>query len=91
MNIDRFGEKQIELFLDLGWITDFASLYELDNYRDKMLELEGYKEKSVNNLLESIEKSRHTTLERVFTAIGISNVGKKTARLIAKRVLEKNA
>lgn len=89
MNIDGLGEKQIELFLELGFITDFASIYELSRYRDEILKLEGYKEKSVNNLLEAIENSRHTTLERVFTAIGIPNVGKKTARLLAKRAFEK--
>lgn len=48
-----------------------------------MLTLEGYKEKSVENLIESLEKARHTTLDRVLTAIGIPNVGKKTAKTIA--------
>ena len=82
MNIDGLGEKQIELFLDLGWIMDFASIYELGNYRDEMLMLEWYKEKSVQNLIDALEKSQHTTLERVLTAIGIPNVGKKTAKII---------
>ena len=90
MNIDGFGEKQIELFLELGWITDFASIYELSGHHDEMLMLEGYKEKSVSNLLEAIDKSRHTTLDRVFTALGIPNVGKKTARLIAGLVIVRN-
>ncbi len=40
MNIDGLGEKQIELFLSRGWITDFASIYELENYRDEMLTLD---------------------------------------------------
>ena len=40
MNIDGLGEKQIELFLEKGWITDFASVYELGNYRGEMLTLE---------------------------------------------------
>ena len=83
MNIDGFGVKQIELFLSLGWITDFASIFRLREYRELMLTLEGYKEKSVTNLLDAIEKSRHTTLDRIFTAIGIPNVGKKTARQLA--------
>ncbi|MBP9779703.1 NAD-dependent DNA ligase LigA [Candidatus Gracilibacteria bacterium] len=83
MNIDGLGTKQIELFLEEGWITDFASVFELPSYTLEILELEGYKEKSISNLIESLEKSRHTTLDRVFTAIGIPNVGKKTARLIA--------
>ena len=75
--------KQIELFLELGWITDFVSVFHLRNYREQFFTLEGYKEKSVNNLLEAIEKARHTTLDRVFVALGIPNVGKKTARLLS--------
>ncbi len=86
MNIDGLGTKQIELFLELGWITDFASVFDLAKYRENFFEIEGYKEKSVNNLLESLEKARHTTLDRVLVAIGIPNVGKKTAKVIAKRI-----
>jgi len=48
------------------------------------LRIEGYKEKSVNNLFDAIEKSRNTTLDRAFVALGIPNVGKKTAKQIAK-------
>jgi DNA ligase (NAD+) len=82
-NIDGLWVKQIELFLELGWITDFVSVFHLRNYREQFFTLEGYKEKSVNNLLEAIEKARHTTLDRVFVALGIPNVGKKTARLLS--------
>lgn len=81
-NIDGLGARQIELLLELGWITDFVSIFHLSRYRDALLELEGYQEKSVNNLLEAIEKSRRTTLDRVLVALGIANVGKKTARII---------
>ena len=90
LNIDGLGTKQIELFLELGWITDFASVFDLGIYRDKFFELEGYKEKSVNNLLEAIEKSSHTTLDRVLVALGIPNVGKKTAKLIARSVIARS-
>ena len=75
--------KQIELFLELGWITDFVSVFHLRNYREQFFTLEGYKEKSVNNLLQAIDKARHTTLDRVFVALGIPNVGKKTGRLLS--------
>lgn len=90
MNIDGLGEKQIELFVERGWVTDFSSFYDLAAYKEEILKIEWYKEKSVNNLLDAIELSRQTTLERVFTAIWIANVGKKTARLLAKKVIEKN-
>jgi DNA ligase (NAD+) len=83
MNIDGLGVKQIELFLEKWWITDFASVFALWDHADALLQIEGYKEKSVQNLIESLEKARHTTLDRVFVAIGIPNVGKKTARSLA--------
>lgn len=82
MNIDGFWEKQIELFLKLWWITDFASIFSLSKYHDELLKIEGYKEKSVNNLFDAIEKARNTTLDRAFVALGIPNVGKKTAKQI---------
>lgn len=84
MNIDWLWEKQIELFLEKGWITDFPSIYTLHRFKNSILELEWYKEKSVNNLISSIESSRDTTLERVFVALGIPNVGRKTARQIVQ-------
>jgi DNA ligase (NAD+) len=83
-NIDGLGVKQIELFLRLGWITDFVSVFHLSNYREDFLRLEWYKEKSVNNLIEAIEKARNTTLDRVFVALWIPNVGKKTAKQLAQ-------
>lgn len=83
MNIDGLGIKQIELFLEMGWITDFASVFQLGDFATDLLQIEGYKEKSIQNLIESLEKARHTTLDRVLTAIGIPNVGKKTAKTIA--------
>lgn len=87
LNINGLGTKQIELFLELGWITDFASIFHLHEYRGQFFELEGYKEKSVNNLIESIEKARNTTLERALVSLGIPNIGKKTAKLIAREIL----
>ena len=87
LNIDGLWEKQIELFLEKGWITDFASVFQLSKYRDELLTLEWYKEKSVENLMNALEKARHTTLDRAFVALGIPNVGKKTAKLIAGSVI----
>lgn len=91
LSIDGLGEKQIELFLEKGWITDFASVFELSRYREELLKLEWYKEKSINNLLEAIENARHTTLDRALVALGIPNVGKKTAKLIASFMIAMSA
>lgn len=65
MNIDGLGPRQLELFLETGWITDFASIYDLETYRNDILLLEGFKEKSVQNLIDSIDASRRTTLDRM--------------------------
>lgn len=83
LNIDGLGPRQIEDFIEQWWITDFASVFQLKKYREQILELEGYKEKSVQNLIDSLEKSRHTTLDRMLVWLGIPNVGKKTAKQLA--------
>jgi len=85
MNIDGLGTKQIELFLELWWITDFASVFWLAKYREEFFKIEWYKEKSVNNLLDALEKARNVSLDKVFVSLGIPNVGKKTAKIIANR------
>lgn len=86
LDIDGFGERQIALFLQKGWITDFASIFHLKKFREQFFDIEWYQQKSVNNLLEAIESARNTTLDRVFVALGIPNVWKKTAKLIANTV-----
>ncbi len=71
VDIDGFGPKQIELFLELGWVTDMASIYDLRDYRDEFLQIEGYKEKSVDNLLNAIEEKRMLPIDRFIGALGI--------------------
>ncbi|MDD4151967.1 MAG: NAD-dependent DNA ligase LigA, partial [Candidatus Gracilibacteria bacterium] len=83
LNIDGLGEKQIELFIDLGFINDLVDIFNLKNYRADLLSLEGYKEKSVNNLLESIENSRNMKIETFLQSLAISQVGKKAAKIIS--------
>jgi DNA ligase (NAD+) len=83
MNIDGLGPRQIEDFIVEGWITDFASVFQLGRFATDMLELEWYREKSVQNLIDSLEKARNTTLDRMFVGLGIPNVGKKTGKQLA--------
>lgn len=83
VDIDWFWPKQIELFLELGWVTDMASIYDLRDYRDEFLLIEGYKEKSVDNLLTAIEDKRTLPIDRFIGALGIPWVGKRTAKLLA--------
>jgi DNA ligase (NAD+) len=83
VDIDGFWPKQIELFLELGWVTDMASIYDLRDHRDELLQIEWYKEKSVDNLLTAIEAKRTLPIDRFIGALGIPWVGKRTAKLLA--------
>lgn len=85
MNIDGLGERIIEDFYNMGFIKDISDIYRLENHKEDLIELEGFGEKSVNNLLESIENSKSNSLEKVLFALGIRHVGKKTAKILAKR------
>lgn len=83
MNIDGLGEKIIEDFFNLGFIKTFTDIYKLAHHRDKLTSLEGYGDKSIDNLITSIEKSKENSLERLIFALGIPNVGEKTAKILA--------
>lgn len=85
MNIDGLGERIIEDFFNLKFIKRFSDLYHLDNHRDSLTELEGYGEKSIDNLLKAIEESKTNSLERLLFGLGISNIGEKTAKLLAQK------
>ncbi len=83
MNIDGLGDKIIEDFYNYKYIKDFTDIYKLGRYHDELTSLEGYGDKSVDKLLESIENSKSNSLERLIFALGIPNVGEKTAKLLA--------
>lgn len=82
-NIDGLGEKQVELFLELGYINDLVDIFLLKNYKEEILALEGFKEKSVGNLLESIESARKQPINMFLAALWIPNVGKKMGKILA--------
>lgn len=83
IDIEWFWPKQIELFRELWWITDVASIYDLRDHWDELLLIEGYKQKSVENLMKAIEEKRTLSVERIIAALGIPWVGKRTAKLLA--------
>lgn len=85
MNIDGLGERIIEDFYNYGYIKKFSDIYKLRPKREELIELEGFGNKSVDNLLENIDKSKSNSLERLINAIGINGVGTKTAKVLAKR------
>ena len=85
MNIDGLGDQIIEDFYNLGFIKRFTDFYKLYEHKKDLTELEGYGDKSINNLIEAIEASKHNSLERLIFALGIPNVGEKTAKLLAMK------
>lgn len=82
MNIEGLSEATIAKFLEQGYLEDFASLYHLTTYQKDIESMEGFGEKSYNNLICSIEKSRIVDLPRFIYALGIMQVGLNTAKLI---------
>lgn len=87
MNIDGLGDRIIEDFYNFGYIGNIADIYSLKNHKIDLTRLEGFGEKSINNLLEAIEKSKENSLERLIFALGIPHVGSKTAKIIAKQYM----
>lgn len=84
MNIDGLGEKIVEDFYNFGFIKDISDIYNLKHHKDDLIRLEGYGEKSVNSLIEAIEKSKENSLERLIFGLGIPNVGSKTAKILSE-------
>ena len=84
MNIDGLGDAIIEDLYNLNYIKDIPDIYLLKDHTDSLKLLEGYGDKSINNLLNSIETSKQSSLDRLLFAIGIRYVGKKTAKILAK-------
>ncbi len=84
MNIDGLGDKIIEDFYNYGYIKKFSDIYKLDNKREELIELEGFGNKSIDSILENIEKSKSNELDRLLFALGINGIGSKTAKLLCK-------
>ena len=84
MNLEGFGDNIVEDFYNMGYLKRIYNYYELHKYKDELMSLEGFGEKSINNLLLTIEKSKDNSLERLLFAIGIRHVGEKTAKILAK-------
>ena len=84
MNIDGLSEATLEKLIDMGFIHEYADLYHLDRYQDRIVELEGFGEKSYQNLIASIEASRKTILSRVIYGLGIANIGVASAKMLCR-------
>jgi len=85
MNIDGLGERIVEDFYNYGYIKQIPDIYDLEKHKEELMELEGFGSKSINNLLESIEKSKQQSLDKLLFALGIRHVGEKGAKILAQK------
>lgn len=86
MNMDGLSEATLEKFIQRGFLKDFKDLYHLGQYREEIVSMEGFGEKSYDNLIASIEKSRETTMPKVIYSLGIANIGLANAKMIVKAI-----
>ncbi|MEO1647566.1 MAG: NAD-dependent DNA ligase LigA [Pseudomonadota bacterium] len=84
LDIDGFGSKTIAQFFDLGWLESPADIYRLKDRQEDILALEGWQEKSVDNLLAAVEAKRAPDAARLLFGLGIRHVGEVTARDLMK-------
>lgn len=84
MNMEGLSEATLEKFIARGYIHTFADIFHLNHYKEELVSMDGFGEKSYQNLIESIEKSRKTTLPRLIYALGIPNIGVANAKLLCK-------
>ncbi len=84
LNIDGLSESTIEKLTAGGFIKEAADFFRLEQYRDKIIEIEGLGEKSFNNLIASVNAARHTTPARLLYALGIPGIGSANAGVIAR-------
>ena len=84
MNIEGLSEATLEKFIFHGYVKDFTDLFHLDNYRDEIMTMDGFGEKSFLKLQSSIEKARKTTLARLVYGLGIPGIGSANAKVICR-------
>ena len=91
MNIDTLGDKKIELFHKEGYLNTIEDIYRLEEHKEEILAMEGFKEKSYQKLIDAIEQSKQHPLEDLVYGLGIRQVGKKAAKVLAKHFLTMDA
>ena len=84
INIDGLSEATLEKFIELGWLTCFEDIYNLKYHFSEMMKLDGFGEKSAKKLLNSIAKSKNTTLDRFIYALSIPLIGRSASKAISK-------
>ena len=84
LNIDGLSEMTLEKFIAAGFIHEFADIFHLDHHRDAIVTMEGFGEKSYENLVQAAENASHTTLPRLIYGLGIAGIGLANAKMICR-------
>jgi len=84
MNIDGLGDEIIEDFFNIGFLKEITDFYHLSEHKEEILTLEGFGNKSFNNMIEAIQNSKNNSVEKLIFGLGIPGVGSKTAKLLAE-------
>ena len=84
MNIDGLSEASLEKFISRGFLHHYSDIFHLDRFHEEIIEMDGFGEKSFQNLMDSLEKGRHTTLPRLIYGLGIANIGLANAKMICR-------
>lgn len=84
MNIEGLGEKIIEQFYNLGFIKCIEDIYDLYRHKHEIMDIEGFGQKSMDNLINAIEKSKNNSMEKVLFGLGIKGIGAKMADNLSK-------
>ena len=84
MNIDGLSEATLEKFIAMGFIHNLGDIFEIGKYKDQIVEMEGFGQKSFDNLMAGLEKAKETTLAKVIYSLGIAGIGLANARVICR-------
>ena len=84
LNIDGLSEATLEKFIGAGFIHEYADIFHLDQYRDTIVEMDGFGQKSYDNLMASIQTASNTTLPRLVYGLGIAGIGLANAKMLCR-------
>ena len=84
MDIEGMGEKVVEQFFNQGFFTNIAEIYKLMDHRDDVIALDGWQSKSIDNLIDAIDKSKGNSVEKLLFGLGIKEVGAKMAKTLSR-------
>lgn len=84
LDVDGLSESTLEKFLAKGFLHEFADLFRLERFQEEITQMEGFGEKSYQNLADSLERARRTTLPRLLYGLGIENVGVANAKMLCR-------